>query len=54
MPIRRCLGAPGVSDKPMIKAPNEIIVPVMNSPRKAQTKTGMIVPMVIRKPSAKY
>ena len=54
MPILRWRGDPGVSDSPTIKAPNEISVPVMNSPNSAHTTIGMIVPMVIRRPSAKY
>ncbi|MNV74371.1 hypothetical protein D3C71_1675830 [compost metagenome] len=54
IPVRRWEGAPGVSDNPTRRAPNETNVPFMNWPIAANIITGIIHPMVILMPSAKY
>ena len=54
IPVRRWEGAPGVSDNPTNSAPKDTNVPFMNWPIAAKIMTGMIHPMVILIPSAKY
>src|SRR5688572_4322736 len=52
IPLRLWMIGPGASAKFTQSAPNEIVVPTCNSPKKERIKEGKRIAIVVRKPSA--